>query len=80
MCPLRFIVLIISGLIALLVAVWSYLQMIEEDEDRPNRRKLSQSDLEDKPWWQQGKDFLTGRYIYETYQQWKGSQLPAASQ
>ena len=73
MCPLRYIVLFVSALVALVIMVWGVkdssdekLEKLLDDEDE-NDHVADQS--ESKPVRQtRAVDFITGRYLYDKYQ------------
>mmetsp|Transcript_13208 Transcript_13208/g.16448 ORF Transcript_13208/g.16448 Transcript_13208/m.16448 type:complete len:103 (+) Transcript_13208:339-647(+) len=69
MCPLRYIVLAVSALVALIVLLWPYgeekdVHMLLKDEDEKDEKKQETRAI----------DFLTGRYLYEKYKLYRRHQ------
>lgn len=73
MCPLRYIVLILSAFVAMLVCVWSYYDKTEDEEMSAvllngHGSSDAEKEQEDKT---RPVDFITGKYLYKQWNKFR---------
>lgn len=71
MCPLRYIVLFVSALVALVIMVWGVkdtsddkLEKLLDEDEKVNENPADKSDPVRQT---RAVDFITGRYLYDKY-------------
>ena len=79
MCPLRYIILAVSAVVALLLLMYSSadvkdLLAIDEGSDGSERREEEEERKPTRP-----VDFITGQYLYDTWREYRDRHPPPSA-
>jgi hypothetical protein len=79
MCPLRYLVLLLSAFVAMIVCVWSYYDKEEDEFGAVLLNGHGSSEIEKESEKTRPVDFITGKYLCKQWKKFRSSSSSLAS-